>query len=1628
MYRGRPPRREGFIPPSRGPHPGAGRPFPRSPFRDDRDRGRNGHRDHPDPYRRSPPHRSPSPSHGGLPIDHSLVITVGNELTGPPGSRAPEPFVRDYHAGDPHYKPPYSPRKSSYDGADDRAARRRSFSRGRSRGRSRSRSHDRHRGRSKSCLRSRSRSRARSCSRGRSRAHSRARSRARSKSRPRSRSRSRSGSWSRGRSHTRSRRRSRSQSRSASSSSSGSSSSSSRSSSSSSHGGRTAKTKDEFRELELARRRKELEDIMNMPTKSILKKRLDSEADSPMATQNSDSPKETAVEKPGSGLSKEAETLLSALRSGLEPGLLASMLESHQVAKVSNAPSTLNPFEEILSQIQSGTSGSGEFLYSHERVRQNAGGFSKLLGLPEEMPGKADEKKKHISDIEDEEKFLYGDEAEEEKPQQQAVYGDARSERSHYLDSQAAGSSYLQGHTEPLVPQRSVPQQAEGRSERAVKQERSSVDRVLPAVEGNDLKVSQSPEEYEKIQDLLKTIGLDLDVSEISKMAARTQERLHGKKPPQRSPPSRQTKKQRNHRSSSSSSDGHRSHSRGSSRRSSSRSSSGASSRDDNWSRRHKKKRSPPPDHHGDGSRGHQETKTDKDGSRLRMQSATKSAADTSIPPPAMPPSVPQLSAHSALYTQTPTRQMVPPPNYPPPGYDQYGNYMPFMPQGWPMYPPPPLGPGMMPPPLPMDSYGTQPAMDHPYLKVIEPFAPESKDSRMTEADKMCKSLLEDSNADRWALEAKNNAKQKQKVLEERENLKKERETRLKKKDYLLKELERLRKQQGELLRKKRREKDGHKDPLLMELSRLQEDVMAQISSLRVEHEAAEKKFIELDKVALILGLHSSDRPRRESRSSGDYDHQETSEKQQDRGRSSDKSAASHKPSNTSSIKVPISTSRTSPEKQKDPDSASKPSVAEEKFEYYDAGNHWCKNCNITCGAMFDFFTHLHSKMHRKSQDPYDRPWASESSNHGTKQNVGEITKPAKGSEFLMAVRGFYCQLCREFFGDPICAEEHVTSHTHNENYKKQIFENPLYEQRRNLDRRAGMALGSEASAGRSKRMVQKRKHEEEVVREDEQKRVKEDKDEEKIKRVVDTEPRQKYVKEERRHRYSKEEDEERPRYGKEEERKLKYTCNEEETRLKYGRRDDEWYSKYAADEEDRKSEDKSKFGCGDMKRTKYPREEEDKKTKYSSKWEENEEDDERQKYSKRDNDKYRGDRAEGKFRRNKEEWLYQQKEEKVAHRIEERDGKKKTSKAEAPPAPEKPAEPPKVICGPSPAMLAKLRKKNEEHNKSTSIFGKFSWKKPQKTLLEKEAERMAAQYIKEDEAVEEEDAEAFSKSIAAAKSIAIKLSGKTPWASSNNPQKTQPTMPPPAMVLRKTTSKPVSPSMRPQSVTPAKAPDKSPVEEKKDAVLSADVISKAFEGQEVLLKVVEDLPSSSPTTGTMVDGQPQTEAKICSKPREAQPAPEPVVYPAERVMSLEPDVLVPGVPESEQNLSIVVRPPPQILKNLNDPLPKSNKPKSSLAAAKAQDLFDIFYCGGRTSATPTAAIKPAVVPKAQGNSNVDSSSESVELLSSEDVEGPCAEDAMEIIMSSNSPPPGAFSEQLSLDTFEFNFEQTEDV
>ncbi|OWK61255.1 Zinc finger protein 318 [Lonchura striata] len=281
------------------------------------------------------------------------------------------------------------------------------------------------------------------------------------------------------------------------------------------------------------------------------------------------------------------------------------------------------------------------------------------------------------------------------------------------------------------------------------------------------------------------------------------------------------------------------------------------------------------------------------------------------------------------------------------------------------------------------------------------------------------------------------------------------------------------------MLRKKRREKDGHKDPLLVEVNRLQENIMKEIAELHKESDAADKKQSELDKVAQILGINIFEKARKPS-----VETKDSSEKnsKSENAKGVEKTSSANKESKTTNEK---SRGRSPKPAESSSQSSKHPFQLANIYEYYDAGNHWCKDCNTICGTMFDFFTHMHNKKHRQTLDPYNRPWASKTQSE-TKQEsikrIDKITVPAKGSEFLIPITGYYCQLCHEFFGDQISAEQHVKSHPHNEKYKKYIDENPLYEERRNLDRQAGLAVVLETERRRQnelkRKLVEKQKEE----------------------------------------------------------------------------------------------------------------------------------------------------------------------------------------------------------------------------------------------------------------------------------------------------------------------------------------------------------------------------------------------------------------------------------------------------------------------------------------------------------------------------------------------------------------------
>ncbi|XP_054018344.1 zinc finger protein 318 [Dryobates pubescens] len=810
------------------------------------------------------------------------------------------------------------------------------------------------------------------------------------------------------------------------------------------------------------------EEIPSMPKKSILKKRVEMEVESPIQPEGFSSSLDPSKDLPllssHSSLPQSNNTapFASEVENFLKRFNKDSVVESankglhdslYDWSPLSGAPKDSFTFEEKFGNFLSHKEKvepkaelgdrHTDFLLPHERASQDGSGFSRILGMMADSVSAQEKRRRSFPDIEDEEKFLYGDEDEDSKMESFPLQKPPVS----------CGNEII---NQKLSPPSSAP-----------------AAKLDPLEEPNA--------EYAKIHDLLKTIGLDIGVAEIGKLAVRTQERLHGKKLASCSPDRRSSDPRRL----------------------------------DPWDfcRSRSDTRSPESGQQCSTSPP-ASFQQSKDASSLQKSEYTKNQpVGQDIPPRAPEQPLPSVSSVSLIpsvppapaslpptptsisqyqipsYSQFTAAQMpqnYPPPTMAPPGYDAYGHYMAYAAPSWPVYPP-----AQQPNPTLPEAHGlltmAMPANPtRPNLRVIETVSmrkdvPDLKrdgsvlvhvpttPTHSKVPPRLSSHPLK--NTTEKISDEKNRATQKQKVIEEREKLKNEREARQKKLYYLKTELDRLRKQQGEMLRKKRREKDGHKDPLLVEVNRLQENIVKEISELHKESDAADKKQSELDKVAQILGINIFEKPRKppvETKDSSEKNNKSENTK------GPEKTSSSNKESKTTNEK---SRGRSPKPAESSSQSSKHPFQLANIYEYYDAGNHWCKDCNTICGTMFDFFTHMHNKKHRQTLDPYNRPWASKTQSE-TKQDsikrIDKITVPAKGSEFLIPITGYYCQLCHEFFGDQISAEQHVKSHPHNEKYKKYIDENPLYEERRNLDRQAGLAVVLETERRRQNELKRK--------------------------------------------------------------------------------------------------------------------------------------------------------------------------------------------------------------------------------------------------------------------------------------------------------------------------------------------------------------------------------------------------------------------------------------------------------------------------------------------------------------------------------------------------------------------------
>lgn len=281
-----------------------------------------------------------------------------------------------------------------------------------------------------------------------------------------------------------------------------------------------------------------------------------------------------------------------------------------------------------------------------------------------------------------------------------------------------------------------------------------------------------------------------------------------------------------------------------------------------------------------------------------------------------------------------------------------------------------------------------------------------------------------------------------------------------------------------------------------------------------------------------------------------------------------------------------------------------------------------------------------------------------------------------------------------------------------------------------------------------------------------------------------------------------------------------------------------------------------------------------------------------------------------------------------------------------------------------------KKEEKKEESKKespSQTSFGKFSWKK-----TEREDKTPGGAIPKEDSTEGNKEENKCQSGKPHVKPIEIKLSGKTviphtiPWTPvvpTLTPAKILPNLPVPTMIFRKSTTATVSkpaPLNTFLSIKSSGATTKPlPVvkETRGDLLLPPDIISKAFGGEEVILKGAEgDLKAAE-----------KSESSQTSDIR--LPLPPPLAV--QQAAVIPADEVAPGVSESEQTvLAMPVRPPPLPPSTaFSEHAKKVEKRNSCLATANAKDLYDIFYCSiGKGSAD--SKLASSALPNGE-NSNL---------------------------------------------------------
>lgn len=199
----------------------------------------------------------------------------------------------------------------------------------------------------------------------------------------------------------------------------------------------------------------------------------------PLASKHSPPPSQKSAHDEKHNLTTQISRFLNILNKGVDASLLSTVVKEAQDEKPFMAEKTPDEYDSCRT-----TDHSQDDLLPHERAIQDGSGFSRIVGMAQEQySGSAYQKETSLNE---DEKFLYRGKA-------------PASDEEHYKRSS--------GSVERL------------------KQDREGKSPTRETREGS----KSRPEHFEKIQSLLRTIGLNVDSAEVSKLADRTQKRLYGK-------------------------------------------------------------------------------------------------------------------------------------------------------------------------------------------------------------------------------------------------------------------------------------------------------------------------------------------------------------------------------------------------------------------------------------------------------------------------------------------------------------------------------------------------------------------------------------------------------------------------------------------------------------------------------------------------------------------------------------------------------------------------------------------------------------------------------------------------------------------------------------------------------------------------------------------------------------------------------------------------------------------------------------------------------------------------------------------------------------------------------------------